>query len=225
MGDESNPLEEWGGTGAPENEAPGSEEREGNGRDRNRTEPQAAPAWTSQLPKELREGEAFKRVSGFKTVGELAAAYAEAAGNPDVPKEGESYGLEGELDQGMEGYLDHAREAGLSREQARRMARGYQTLMRDATAARIKATDEGFRAIAPKLTDEFGAEAAQWFRKAAVQTGLSKQLRETGLGANSDIARALVLLGREMSEDSTLGGGAAGAAKRPTTLAEGARLF
>jgi hypothetical protein len=78
---------------------------------------------------------------------------------------------------------------------------------------------------AGKLVEEFGAAASEYYRTALSRNGLGKVLAEAGLKSHPDLARALALLGREMSEDSTVAGRPSGGGSAPVTLAEGARLY
>jgi hypothetical protein len=194
-----------GGSGAPENEAP---PQSGAG-----DETQAA-AWTSQLSKELREDkESFSKIAGFKTISELVGAYLQGG-----EKEPEEYELK--LDAGMEGFSSVAKNAKLTKDQAEQTLDGWKSMLQSRESAFIKAAAEKAPAIAKELTDEFGAEAAAYHRK-AVSDGLNQLIAKSGLGANKNLARALCLLGREMSEDSTPAAGGKPAIT-PKTVKEGA---
>jgi hypothetical protein len=187
------------------------------------------------LSKELRENkEAFEKVSNFKTVGDLAQAYIKSAGEAvDVknprralealgrPKEGESYGIEDKLEGVMKNFVKYAAGADLTREQAVKMAEGYRGLMAEESAARLAEARKAAPEIARGLVDEFGSEAAEYYKKAVSRNNLRSAIVESGLYGNKDIARALVLLGRETSEDHTPSGGS-GREKKLRSIREGA---
>lgn len=185
-----------GGSGAPENEAPA---QSGAG------DTTQAAAWTSQISKELREDkDAFSKIAGFKTISELVSAFVQ--GSPDektalekfAPEKYEFDGLDAE----MQAFPDIAKNALLTKSQSEKMLDGWKSMMKSKEAAFIKAAAEKAPTIAKELTEEFGSEAAAYYRK-AVSDGLNTLIAKSGLGANKNLARALCLLGREMSEDST----------------------
>jgi hypothetical protein len=227
MDETANLAEEMmGGSSAPGKEA--QEAAEGGG------ETQAA-AWTKQLPKELREnGEAFKKIGGFKTVGDLAQAFVDAANkaldvnNPKAvfeamgaPKEGEPYGIEEQLKGGLENFIKYAKEASLTKAQAGTMMEGYKALMGEMEAAQREAANKALPEITRGLVDEFGADAVEYYRKGAARSGLKEAIARSGLYGNKDIARAIVLLGRETSEDFTPQG-KRGQETKPKSIKEGA---
>jgi hypothetical protein len=221
-----------GGSDAPGNEASATG---GAGENGGSAGTQAA-AWTNQLPKEFRESAEFGRIAVFKTVGELAQAYAKsAAGEADLsdfkavmrklgaPGEGEAYGIEDRLGEEMKDFVKYAKEASLTKEQAAKMADGYRDFVKGQVERNLKQTREKAGEIAKSLTSEFGEASAEYYRRAVEHTGLNKKLAETGLGANRDLARALCLLGREMSEDTSVGGRPR-ADRKPHSVREGAML-
>jgi hypothetical protein len=220
-----------GGSGAPGNEAPETKSAGDNG---GSAGTQAA-AWTNQLSKELRENnEAFGKVSNFRTVSELAEAYIKGAGEKfdisdprkafealGAPKEGEPYGIEEKLEAGLKNFVRYARAANLTREQAARMAEGYRALTAENAEARLAEAREAAAGITRDLVEEFGPEAAEYYRKATARGGLQGAIAAAGLYGNRDLARALVLLGRETSEGSTPSGGS-GREKKSRSIKEGA---
>jgi hypothetical protein len=195
-----------------------------------------AAAWTNQLPKEFRESAEFGRIAGFKTVGELAQAFAKGAAERvdltdfkavmrklGAPGEGEAYGVEDKLGEDMKDFVKYAREASLTKEQAAKMADGYRDFVKAQVERNLMQTREKAREIAKSLADEFGEASAEYYRRAIERTGLNKKLAESGLGANRDMARALCLLGREMSEDTSVSGRPR-SDKKPLSVREGAML-
>ena len=195
-----------------------------------------AAAWTSQLPREIRGNEeVFSKLAAFKTVGELADAYlakgeAAEADITDVkglleklgaPKEGEFYEFEKDLKDELSKFGETARGAMLTRDQAAAMLEGYKGIIEARTADFLAKAKAEAPALAKALTEEFGAA---WYRKAVEGNGLNSLLARSGLGADKQLARALVLLGREMSEDCTPGGRSRGAEKPPQRLNEGAQI-
>jgi hypothetical protein len=235
MDETANLAAMMGGSEDPGNE---SSETTGAGENTQGGEGTQAAAWTNQLSKEFRKSEAFNKVSNFKTINDLAAAFAEKQGVKDVdfsdakavlerlgaPKEGEEYGIEKSLPDGMKDFLKYAREAVLTKTQAAKMAEGYQSIMAARAAENIRTAKEKTPEIARAIVDEFGTEAEIYYKRAVAGNGLNKLLMANGLAANKDLARALVLLGREMSEDSVLTGSAlsGGRAKKPKSIREGA---
>jgi hypothetical protein len=193
-----------------------------------------AAAWTSQLSKELREGEAFEKIAGFKNISELVKAFLEkgasGAGGEDfgavmekfgAPKEGEAYGFEGELDGDLKDFLQKAKGAKLAPQQAKAVVDGYRELVTKRTESFMQQAVEKAPEISKALVDEFGAEAAAYYRKAVEASKLNVRLAQAGLGADKNLARALTLLGREMSEDWTpAAGGRPG--QKPQSVREGA---
>ena len=154
-----------------------------------------AAAWTSQLPKEIRGNEeVFSKLAAFKTVGELADAYL-AKGEAAEADITDVKGLLEKLGAPKEGEF-YEFEKDLKDELSKfgETARGAM-LTRDQAAAML----EGYK-------------------------GLNSLLARSGLGADKQLARALVLLGREMSEDYTPGGRSRGAEKPPRRLNEGAQI-
>lgn len=207
------------------------------GTDANNTK---AATWTNQLSKGLRgNAEAFSKVAGFKSVTELAEAFVKAAMPPaeatqpatitdedyrkwaGIPAPDEPYGVE--VGEELGDFLDKARAVNLSKKQAAKMADAFKSLMAERINRNVEKTRQAFPAISGKLIGEFGSEAAAYFRKA--EKGLGQSLKESEFGANPQIARALVLLGKEMSEESTPGGRAGTSSREPKTLNEGARIF
>jgi hypothetical protein len=191
-------------------------------------------AWTAQLPKDMRENaEQFKQISGFKSIGELANAYLKKGGEADFsdakkvleklgfPKEGEKYEWEDSLKDEMKGFAEAARKAMLTKSQAQAMMEG----MVQMDGARAQANFTKVKEAAPKLLQdlkqEFGDDAPTWHQNAVKNSNLSKELARTGLSVNPTIARALVLLGREMSEDYTPSGSHSGKTA-PKSIYEGA---
>jgi hypothetical protein len=81
------------------------------------------------------------------------------------------------------------------------------------------------KSAAPKvvqdLIKEFGEAASTWHKNALKDRSLSRELARTGLSVNPTIARALVLLGREMTEDYTPSGSRGGTAN-PASIYDGA---
>ena len=190
-------------------------------------------AWTAQLPKELREDAGrFKKLSGFKNIGELADAYLKGGGEADfsdvkkvmerlgAPKDGEKYEWEENLKDEMKGLAEVARKACLTRDQARFVLEGYAAYDEAKAASNLKRVREAAPKIAEGLVKEFGDEALSWHRNAVKSSGLNKALAYAGLSADPTIARALVLLGREMSEDYTPSAGSGGRG-RPASVKDG----
>jgi hypothetical protein len=197
---------------------------------------QSAP-WMSQLSKELRDdAELTPKLSGFKTISDLARAYlnggGEAAdGNIDfdsvmkklgAPGDGESYDFEESLEKDLAPFAGYAKKARLTPGQAEGVLNGLRELTRAREEGFLKAAKEAAPEVSKALVDEFGSDAGAYYRKAAVDTKLNTLLARSGLGANKDIARALVLLGREMSEDYTSAKSNAGGGKKPVSVKDGA---
>lgn len=205
MSETADPVEERGGSGAPEtNEAPGGQSGGVESGTRNHSGAGGADqtqnaAWLSQLSQELKgDADAMKAVGGFRTISDLVKAYMERPPGKQAeppPKDG---GLEASL------------EAAAKKETASPPS------WREAAA--VKETTG-------KLIDEFGPAAAEYYKKALSHNGIGALLAQFGLKSHPDIGRALVLLGREMSEEYTPSGKAAGGRAKPVTLAEGARLY
>ena len=232
MAETANLTDMLGGSGEPGKESPATKTEGDNG---GSAGTQAA-AWTNQLSKEFRESGDFNRVTGFKTVSELAEAFARTASEQvdltdfkavmeklGAPKEGEPYGIEDTLDSGMKDFIKYAKEASLTKEQAAKMADGYRDFVRAQVESNLKLAREKAPEISKTLTAEFGEAAAEYYHRAVEHTGLNKKLAETGLGANRDMARALCLLGREMSEDASVAGRTPGRTK-PVSVRDGATL-
>jgi hypothetical protein len=151
----------------------------------------------SQLSRELRENpNAQKALGGFKTISELVEAFMSRTESAE-PEDGGRDAFEKRLEEAAE-------------------AKREPPAWLDARA--VKETTE-------KLVGEFGPEAAAYYKKALGHKDLGAVLAEAGLKSHPEIGRALVLLGREMSEDSTVPGRRAGSGHEPVTLAEGARLY
>jgi hypothetical protein len=196
-------------------------------------------AWTSQLSKELRESEeSFSKLKGFKTIGELAKAYLSAAKSSvdasnfkDVmerlgaPKDGEGYDFESGLEKELSDFGKFAKEAMLTGKQAEAMLGGFRKIIAGRNAGYINEAVEAAPKIAAGLISEFGPDAAKYYQKACGHENLNKRIAAAGLGADKDLARALVMLGREMTEDSTPGGGGgARSYKKPESVKDGLNL-
>jgi hypothetical protein len=180
-------------------------------------------AWTAQLPKNIRDNaDLFKQISGFKTVGELAEAYLDKGGGADFsdakkvleklgfPKDGEKYEWEDSLKDGMAGFAEAARKAMLTKDQAKAVMEGMVEMDEARDRAVLAKVKEAAPGILRDLKQEFGDDALLWYKNAVKNTALSKELARTGLSVNPTIARSLVLLGREMSEDYTPSGSRGG---------------
>jgi hypothetical protein len=180
----------------------------------------------------------FSKLAAFRTVGELAEAYlskgeAAEADITDVkglleklgaPKEGEFYEFEKDLKDEMAAFGEKARGAMLTRGQAAQMLEGFKGIIEARTAGFLAKAKAEAPAIAKALTEEFGADGAAWYRKAVEGNKLNSLLARSGLGADRQLARALVLPGREMSEDYTPAGRSRGAERPPERLNDGARI-
>jgi hypothetical protein len=189
--------------------------------------------WTKQLPKEIRENaESLKRLSGFKNVSDLVQAYLKSDGvdfsdvkkvmeKLGAPKEGEKYDWEDNLKDDMKSFSTTARKANLTKEQAKTVMEGYALLDEARVQTNIAKVKAAVPKIASDLKAEFGDDALTWHRNAVKNTGLNGVLAKNGLSANATIARALVLLGREMTEDYTPSGSSGGKSKGKSLL-EGA---
>ncbi|GMO28523.1 MAG: hypothetical protein Ta2B_09250 [Termitinemataceae bacterium] len=223
MDEAANLANEMGGSGAPANEAP---VQSGSG-----TGTEGTPAWTNQLSKELRDDASFSKLANFKKLDELALAYLKGGGSElsteellnklGVPKPDEPYGIEDKLGEEMQDFLKAARETNLSKKQAEKLAETYQTMMQNYLQKQVDGVQKAVTENSKELVDEFGAEATSWWKKAAsAEKGLKEAIAKAGLGSSKALMRALVLLGRETSEESTPDGGrhGSGAAK---TWAEG----
>lgn len=195
------------------------------------TSTDSPPAWTAQLPKDmLSNAEEFKKISGFKTIGELAKAYISGGGEADysdvkkvlerlgAPKDGEKYEWEDNLKDDMKGFAETARKAKLTKEQAKAVMEGYVLLDETRVQANVAKVKAAVPKIADDLVKEFGEDALEWHRKAVKDSGLNRELARNGLSANPVIARALVLLGREMTEDYTPSGSSGGRSKAKSIL-------
>jgi hypothetical protein len=216
-----------GGSDAPANEASTQSGA------REESQSTQAAAWTSQLSKELRgNSEAFSKVANFKTVSELAEAYLkngsldmkDAAGvlrKLGAPEEGKPYDFEKSLEEGLQSYGAFARKAMLTPDQAKAMLDGYRSLEKERITAYTRDAAEKAPEISKALVEEFGAEASAYYHKAVSKNKLNSLIVQSGLGANKDIARALVLLGREMSEDYTPSSGRS-RKPEPETIKNGA---
>jgi hypothetical protein len=193
-----------------------------------------AAAWTAQLPKDMRENaEHFKQLAGFKSIGELAKAYLNKGGEADFsdakkvleklgfPKEGEKDEWEDSLQDDMKGFADAARKAMLTKSQAQAMMEGMVQMESVQAQANFTKVKEAAPKVLQALKQEFGDEAPTWHKNAVKNSNLSKELARTGLSVNPTIARALVLLGREMSEDYTPTGSRGGKTS-PKSIYEGA---
>ena len=213
-----------GGSGAAGNEAPVGGGGTG-------TENQPA-AWTNQLSRDFRDNmDAFGKVSGFNSITELANAYLAANGAEiddetlfkrlGIPAPDEPYGIEDQLDESMKDFLQHARDANLSKGQAAKLAAAYKTMIENAVKSVPEEVKKAVEANAKGLVDEFGADARNWWNKAAAsEKGLQQAFAKAGLGKSKTLMRALTLLGREMSEESTPSGSEHGSAA-PKTWSEG----
>jgi hypothetical protein len=210
MDETANLAGEQGGSGAPvANEAPDVRAESSASQTRNRdqtwngveTGDQTYAAWTSQLSKEFKGNhEALKALSRFKTVSELAEAFIKN----EPPQTKTAGGAD------FEAALAEAAEKAPAAQAPQAPAWQDAELVKKTTA---------------KLVEEFGTAAAEYYRKALSHNQLGAALDKAGLKAHPDLGRALVLLGREMSEDYTPAGKTTTAGGRPVTLAEGARLY
>ena len=200
-----------GGSGAPENEAPGESKAGGSATGREGAGTRAA--WTSQLSRELRDNpETLKAISGYKTINELVEAFVKNRGasqKQGASAEGGGEGA-GEAEDAFGRALSEAAEA------AGEAAPHESPAWLDQAAVKETVT---------KLVGEFGPAAADYYRKALGCNGLGKVLEGAGLKSHPDIGRALVLLGKEMSETYTPAGKPPAGGHAPLTLAEGARLY
>jgi hypothetical protein len=204
-----------GGSGAPGNAAPAGNGTEGNQGARNPAgdgnQGITPAAWTAQLSKEFKDNpDALKAIGSFKTVSELAEAFVKqaAAGNSS-PKDGETAG-----DDAFAKALEEA-------------AKTAQTAAPPKNGPAAWLDEKAVKETVAKLIDEFGTAAPDYYRKALGKNGLGALLGKHGLKSHPDLGRALVLLGREMSEDFTPGGGSSGSGGSggAVTIAEGARLY
>ena len=215
---------DMGGSGAPVNEAPQSGGNESGS--------SSAPAWTNQLSRELRDNaDVFGKVANFKTISDLVSAYAKAEISDEellqrfgVPKPDEPYGIEDKLGDDMKDFLKMAREINLSKGQAQKVFEAYQGMLNNATTNRVENLEKVVAENAKSLVDEFGAEARNWWNKAASsEKDLKVALAKSGLSGSKALMRAMVLLGRETSEESTQDGTSHGRAQAKT-WAEGGKL-
>jgi hypothetical protein len=228
MNETADLAEEMGGSGVPAKETLGDV----GGNTGTETPP---AAWTSQLSKEIRDNaEVFGKVKDFKSISELANAYL-TAGKPlsndelleqlGMPRPDEPYGIEDKVAD-LDGFLDAIRGAKLTKGQAAALADKYRELVGAATNRALETRVAGFETAVKEnsvaLTEEFGAEALNWWRKGV---GLEKDLRATiakaGLGGSKALMRALVLLGRETSEESTGGSNGRSGKSSARTWADG----
>jgi hypothetical protein len=189
-------------------------------------------AWTSQLSRDFRDNnESFEKVSGFNTITELANAYLEADGAEmddetlfrrlGIPAPDEPYGIEGQLDESMGDFLQHARDANLTKAQAAKLADAYRTMLGNALKVVPEEVKKAVEENAKSLVNEFGADARSWWNKAAAsENGLRQAFAKAGLGKSKTLMRALTLLGREMTEESTPSGSTHGTAT-PKAWGEG----
>jgi hypothetical protein len=196
--------------------------------------PDVPAAWTAQLPREVRENpDQFKKLTGFKSIGELAKAYLAGGGEADFsdvkkvleklgfPKEGEKYDWEEGLKDEMKGFAETARKAMLTKEQAKTVMEGMAALDAAKDAAVLASVKEAAGKVSQDLIKEFGDDALAWHRNAVKDGRLGRELARTGLSVHPTIARALALLGREMAEDYTPSGSRGGTAK-PASVYDGA---
>jgi hypothetical protein len=138
-----------------------------------------------------------------------------------TPKDGEPYEWEAGLKDSMKGFADTARKAMLTHDQARLVMEGMVTIDAAKDAATLAKVQEAAPKIAQDLVKEFGDDALQWHKNAVKNSNLSRELARTGLSVHPTIARALVLLGREMSEDYTPARSSSGKSS-PQSIYEGA---
>jgi hypothetical protein len=101
------------------------------------------------------------------------------------------------------------------------MAEGYRALTAENTRYRLAEANKALPEITRALVEEFGSAAAEYYKKAVSRDGLREAIAAAGLYGSKDLARALVLLGRETSEDFTPSGGR-GHEKKPKSIKEGA---
>jgi hypothetical protein len=208
MNDTGNLPEGQGGSGAPANEAltiaGGGEGTAGGTQTGESGGTGTQAAWLSQLPKEMKSNPAtLKALSGYKTIGELAAALLGRAGKP-AGQETTTEPDDDALAEALAAAKGKAKEA------------EPPPSWTDAEAA---------RKTSEKLVAEFGAAASEYYTKALNHNGLGAALAKAGLKSHPDLGRALVLLGKDMSEESTVPGGAQKASAGAVTYAEGARLY
>jgi hypothetical protein len=208
-------------------------EMAGGGTQGESAKPESPAAWTAQLPREVRESADFSRLTAFKSIGELARAYLAGNGGADFsdakkvmermgfPRENEKYEWETDLKDEMKSFADTARKAMLTREQARLVMEGMTALDAAKDAATLARVKEGAGKVSRELIQEFGEDALTWHRNAVKDGKLGRELARTGLSVHPTIARALVLLGREMTEDYTPSGSRGGSAK-PASIYDGA---
>lgn len=209
MNDTGNQPGILGGSGAPGNDAPVVNSGGGTAQAAETRTGEAGgegtyAAWTSQLSKELKANpDALKAVGGYKSISELVEAFMAKAGKAAGQETGETAPPD---DDALEKALAEARDKG-----------GTPPAWADGEA--VRKTSE-------KLVAEFGTSAPEYYRKALRHNGLGDVLAKAGLKSHPDLGRALVLLGRAMTEEQTLPGTAAPAGKAgAVTLAEGARLY
>jgi hypothetical protein len=175
------------------------------------------PAWMSQVTKELyADKESAARLSGFKTVSDMAKAYLEAqtkAGEQsDVPKEADGYSFAKE-DPRMAGSFFNAK---LTAAQADSLYKANLAAMDDARKAMQASLAKDYQETDVLLQKEYGDkydEAMILMKKGmginpanGELSPLALLLVEAGLAGKPEICRAFIELGRSKSESSTASG-------------------
>ena len=103
------------------------------------------------------------------------------------------------------------------------MLDGYRSFIEARTRTFLEESVSKAPELAKGLTDEFGESAREYYHRAISHNNLNVLVAKAGLGGNKDLARALCLLGKEMSEDNTPSGNRRAEAK-PVSYKDGAML-
>lgn len=201
------------------------------------------PAWTSQLPEEMRrDAELMGKVSKHQKIGDLAKAYAALEGKDVIPgkdadaetreafyrKLGKPENAEGYgFDSKAAAFAQIAYDNNLSKEQAKNVMAGITKIAEaEAEAARnrqealLKSTDEA-------LHKQYGgkySEAIAHMKRGLVTYGgekLGQVLQQAGLIYHPEIVKLFIQLGEQSSEASSTSRSAGGGSDKYVPTSQG----
>lgn len=189
----------------------------------------APPAWTAQLPDDLKGNETF---TGYKTIGDMARAYLDTSGKvaelegkaaaTQRPEKPEDYIFPAaQLPEGVKPngemeawYRSTAHELGLSQEQAEGLFKKFNDMQISAVTMDVQNREKARVEAVDALKKEWGQaydENIEVMKRAVTQFGgddFKAFMDESGLGNNPVIIKTFVAIGKAMGEDKWLQGSA-----------------